>query len=416
MSAQEGVDAIPAHVPAELVRNFNIFDFEGSSDDVHRAWHRVVDHEPDIFYTPVFGGYWVLNSAAGLEEAWPDAELFESGNGIGIPPTPKEFPPQLPIEADDPFHRMVRRPLNLALSPKAVSQLAIQARDLASGLVAELAPKGSCDFVRDFSLIMPMELFLKIVDLPSSDRPYLLKLAHDAIKNSDVDKRFAATRDMFAYVDGWVRKRAEAPAGDLISTIVTMTADGRPLTHDERVGYVVQIMFGGLDTVGGTMAMIAKHMAEHPADRKYIAENLSKKPRLIEELLRRFSIPSVARTVTRDVDFNGVHMKRGERIMLPTMVHGLDERRWADAMHVDFQREPTNHMAFGSGKHRCPGANLARAELKIFMEEWLKRIPDFNIDPDQTVRYQSGSVAGIVTLPLVWPVSSDVEVTHVPRG
>ncbi|MBV1688925.1 cytochrome P450 [Novosphingobium sp. G106] len=394
---------IPSHVPADLVRDFNIFDFEGSSENVHRAWRKVGENEPAIFYTPVFGGYWVLNRAALLEQAWPDAEIFESGKGIGIPPTPKEFPPQLPIESDDPFHRMVRHPLNIALSPKAVSQLAATARQLAIDLIDGIAPQGNCDFVDDFSLIMPMEVFLKIVDLPSTDRPYLLGLTYDAIKNPDVDRRFASTREMFDYVDGWVRKRAETPGSDLISTIVTMTADGRPLTHSERVGYVVQIMFGGLDTVGGTMALIIKHLAEHPDDRKYIAENLGKNPGIIEELLRRYSIPTVARTLSRDVDFHGVTMKQGDRIMLPTMVHGLDERRWENAMEIDFERQPRDHMAFGKGTHRCPGANLARAEIRIMLEEWLKRIPDFSLNAEKPVRYQSGSVAGLVTLPLVWP-------------
>lgn len=396
-------NAIPDHVPPELVRNFNLFDFEGSSDDVYRAWRKVIETEPPIFYTPLFGGYWVLNRADLLEEVWPDAELFSSGmGGVGIPPTPEEFPPFLPIDSDDPFHRTLRRPLNIALSPKAVNQLSIQARALAIELIEGIAPRGSCDFVNDFSLIMPMELFLRIVDLPSSDRSYLIGLAHDSIKNPNIGRRFEATKEMIAYVDAWVTKRVAEPGSDLISTVVAMDVDGRPLSHDEQVGYITQLMFGGLDTVGGTMAMICKHLAEHPADRKYVAENISSSPGLLEELLRRFSIPSLARSATCDLEFHGVKIKKGERLMLPTIVHGLDESRWNDAMKVDFKRQARDHMAFGNGTHRCPGANLARAEIRIFLEEWLKRIPDFAIDPTKKVRYQSGSVAGILTLPLVW--------------
>jgi len=394
---------IPNHIPPELVRDFNIFDFEGSSDDVHKAWRRVIDEEPDIFYTPVFGGFWVLNSAALLEKAWPEAELLSSGDGIGIPPSPKEFPPQLPIESDDPLHRTLRRPLNIALSPKGVSQLAVGARALAIELIEDLLPKGRCNFVSDFSLKMPMEIFLRIVDLPLKDREYLISLTHDAIKNPDIERRFEATKEMFAYLENWVHERVEKPGDDLMSTIVNMDVDGRPLTHSERIGYMSQIMFGGLDTVGGTMAMIAKHLAETPVDRRRLAQNPVEIPNAIEELLRRFSIPTVGRSLTRDVVINGVQMKKGERVMLPTMVHGLDKCRWDDAMSVDLDRRPRDHMAFGQGTHRCPGANLARAEIKIFLEEWLKRIPEFSIDASQEIRYQSGSVAGLLTLPLVWP-------------
>ena len=396
--------SVPSHVPPELVRNFNIFDFEGSSQDVHRAWHKVVQEEPSIFYTPVFGGYWVINDAALLEQAWPDAELFSSGlGGVGIPPTPKGSPPMLPIDSDDPFHKALRRPLNIAVSPKAVKDMSGRVRELARRLVTELRPRGGCDFVQDFSLKMPMEIFLGLVDLPSKDREYLVGLAFDSIKNPDIDRRFAANTEMFGYLDGWIRQRTEKPGNDLMSLIINMDVDGRPLTHEERLGYMAVLMFGGLDTVGGTMALVTKHLAEHPEDRRRLAEDHSQIPQAIDEMLRRFAISTVARSLTRDAEFGGVAMKRGERIMLPTMVHGLDPRRWDDPLKVDFDRPVQGQMAFGAGTHRCPGAILARAEIRIFLEEWLDKIPEFSIDPQRAVQYQSGSVAGLLNLPLVWP-------------
>ena len=396
--------SVPAHVPPELVRNFNIFEFEGSSRDVHLAWHKVIEEEPGIFYTPVFGGYWVINDAALQEQAWPDADLFSSGlGGVGIPPTPKELPPMLPIDSDDPFHKALRRPLNVALSPKAVKDMTGRVRELARRLVAELLPRGNCDFVQDFSLKLPMEIFLSIVDLPSKDREYLISLAFDSIKNPDIDRRFAATREMFGYLDGWVRQRSEKPGDDLMSTVINMDIDGRSLAHEERLGYMAVLMFGGLDTVGGAMALITKHLAENPENRQRLVQDHTLIPQAIEELLRRFAISSLARSLTRDAEFGGVAMKRGERIMLPTMVHGLDARRWDDPLKVDFDRPAQGHIAFGAGTHRCPGAILARAEIRIFLEEWLDKIPEFSIAPQQEVRYQSGSVAGLLNLPLVWP-------------
>jgi cytochrome P450 len=403
------IQPIPDHVPAELVRDFNIFEFEGSSQDVHKAWRKIIDEQPNVFYTPVFGGFWVLNRAELLDQAWPDAELLSSADGIGIPPAPAEMPPFYPIDTDDPLHKVLRRPLNVALSPKAVKELAIGARKLAIELIDAIRPDGGCDFVRDFSLKMPMEVFLRIVDLPSDDRAYLIGLAHDAIKNPDIARRFAATNEMYAYLDGWVLKRGEQPGADLMSIVVNMDVDGRPLTHSERIGYMTNLMFGGLDTVGGTMALIAKHLAETPADRRRLAERPQDIPDAIEEMLRRFSIPTLGRCLTRDTEIGGVHMKKGERVMMPTMVHGLDDRRWGNAMEVDLDRCPRNHMAFGSGTHRCPGANLARAEIRIFLEEWLKRIPEFSIDGSREVRYQSGSVAGLLTLPLTWSVGGSGE-------
>ena len=98
-------------------------------------------------------------------------------------------------------------------------------------------------------------------------------------------------------------------------------------------------------------------------------------------------------------------MRKGDNVMLPTMIHGVDDRKWEDAMTVRLDRDTREHMAFGRGPHRCPGANLARAEIRIFMEEWLKRIPEFSIDPEDEVLFETGSVSGLKRLPLVWPVA-----------
>jgi cytochrome P450 len=394
---------IPAHVPPGLVRDFNLYQFSGSDAGIHDAWKRVQDEWPEIFFTPHFGGYWVLTRADLLEAAWPDGELFSSADSVGIPPPPKEMPPLIPIDSDDPYHRQLRVPLNLALSPKAVQSLAEAARTLTIALIEELKPKGQCDFVEDFSLKMPMEIFLRIVDLPSGDRERLISLAAATTHSPDMSKRGQAMQAMFDYLDGWVLERSQSPGNDLMSKIINMDIDGRPLTHRERLGYVALVMFGGLDTVGGSMAFIAHHLATHEADRRRLATNPADIPQAIEEFLRRYSIPTVGRRLTRDTEIRGVHMKAGDWVMLPTCLHGLDQRRYADSMTVDLDRCPRDHMAFGKGTHRCPGASLARAEIKIFLEEWLQRIPDFSVAPGAQIRYLGGGVAGIHNLPLVWP-------------
>jgi cytochrome P450 len=394
--------AVPAHVPAHLVRDFDLYGFEGASVDVHAAWKAVQDNNPPIFFTPRYGGYWVFTRAEHLEAAWPDGELYSSADSVAIPPIPKAAPPLLPIDSDDPFHKFLRKPLNIALSPKAVNGLQPMARALAIELIEDLMPRGECDFVNEFSMIMPMEIFLRLVDLPSSDRPYLIGLVHRVTKNANPAD---AMNEMYAYLDSWVRKRSENPGDDLLSQIVNLDAGGRPLTHNERIGYSSQVMFGGLDTVGGMMGMTMKHLAEHPADRCRLTDNPADIPMAIEEMFRRYTIPTVGRHLMRDVTIDGVTMNKGDRVMLPTMLHGLDERRWPDPMAVRIDRCPRDHMAFGLGTHRCPGANLARAELRIVLEEWLKRIPDFTIAENAEIKFITGAVAGLESLPLTWPVA-----------
>lgn len=394
---------IPAHVPKDLVRNFNIFTFAGEDDDVHKAWYKQVNTWPNLFFTPHFGGFWVINNADLLDAAFPDWELFSSAQGIGIPPSPAEIPAMLPIEADDPYHKALRRPLNLALSPKGVIELSKRARELTIGLIEGVAPQGRCEFVQEFSLKMPMELFLRIVDIPSDDREFLTGLANSALKGSQDALRFEAMGAMNTYLSDWIDRRVASPGDDLMSAIVNMEVDGRPLSKAERVGYMTTVMLGGLDTVGGMLAMTARHLALNSAHRRFLRDNPDGIPDAIEEILRRYAISTVARFVTRDSMFGGVELKEGDRIMLPTPVHGLDESRWDNALEVRLDRKPRDHMAFGKGSHRCPGAILARAELRIFLEEWLKRIPEFAIDESRGgVKWETGSVLGLKALPLLW--------------
>lgn len=394
---------VPDHVPADVVRDFNHFTFSGESEDAHVAWSRIVNDSPPLIFTPHYGGYWVITDARLLEAAFPDWELFSSAQKIGIPPSPADVPLLLPIEADDPYHKELRRPLNLALSPKGVIGLAKSARELVVELVEDLAPRGQCEFVHDFSLKMPMELFLRLVNLPSQDREYLISVANAGLKGRELAERIQAMRTMNGYLREKVAERLANPGDDLMSAIITMQVDGRPLSADEQVGYMTTTLFGGLDTVGGMMAMTTRHLALNPEHRHFLADHPERIPEAIEEILRRYAISTVSRTVTRDVEFGGVKLKQGDRIMLPTPIHGVDESRWDDALEVRLDRKATDHMAFGKGTHRCPGAILARAELRIFIEEWLKRIPDFAIDESRGgVKWETGTVLGLKALPLVW--------------
>jgi cytochrome P450 len=164
-----------------------------------------------------------------------------------------------------------------------------------------------------------------------------------------------------------------------------------------------QVLFGGLDTVAGTMAFFARYLATHAEHRRELVQHPEQIPTAIEELLRRHSIPTVGRVLTQDVTMDGVTMKAGDYVQLTTCLHGLDERKWQNPLTANFHRAGlSEHMAFGRGIHKCPGANLARAELHVFLEEWLKRIPEFEIKPGVAASTVTGAVAGVSQLPLVW--------------
>jgi cytochrome P450 len=396
---------LPSHVPPERVRDLNLFDLPGAREDVHLAWKRVQDDAPDVFYTPHYGGYWVINRAELLNQVWPDHERFSSAKAIGIPDI-KEMPPQIPIEIDPPEHRYFRQPINVAVSPRAIQSLTAEARALTVELIEGLLPHGECEFVADVSQHLPITIFLRLVDLPLSDRPWLLERAEIMVRSPDMPARLQAYQDIVGYLDGWVRRRAQQPGSDLISQILQIKVGDRPITHEEAVSESALLLFGGLDTVAGSMSFFARFLALNPEHRRQLVDDPALIPQAIEELLRRLSLPTVGRKLTQDVTLDGVTLKAGDRVMMSTCLHGLDERAWPDPLKVDFTRKVQDHMAFGRGAHKCPGANLARAELRVFLEEWLKRIPDFALKPDDPPLCGSGPVSGVLRLPLVWPSRS----------
>ena len=395
---------IPAHVPPSRVRDIDLYDLPGAREDVHLAWKRVQDESPAIFYTPRYGGHWVIARADLIDKVWPDHERFSSDCAIGIPRVPNA-PAQLPIEVDPPQHRFFRHPLNLALSPKAVLQLSQRARALSIALIEGFRPKGECEFVADFASHVPMEVFLSIVGLPSSDREWLIRRAEIMTRGGEPEAKSQALQEIFGYLESWLKDRREQPGDDLISRILQVQVGDRPINHEEALSECALVLFGGLDTVAGTMAFFARYLATHPEHRRELATHPEQIPSAIEELLRRHSIPTVGRKLAQDVTLDGVTMKAGDYVQLTSCLHGLDEHRWSNALDVDFSRAGlADHMAFGRGIHRCPGANLARSELRVFLEEWLQRIPDFQIKPGEEAITATGSVAGVLRLPLVWSV------------
>ncbi|MDH0426642.1 cytochrome P450 [Stutzerimonas stutzeri] len=192
------------------------------------------------------------------------------------------------------------------------------------------------------------------------------------------------------------------PGGDLLSAIATAKVDGELLNEHDLTGMLILLLLAGLDTVASMMGFFARFFALNPAHRRQLIEDPSLINNAVEELLRRYPIANLAREVTQDFEYCGVSLKAGDMVVAPTALDGLDDRRFEDPMSVNFNRDKPIHATFGGGVHRCMGSMLARTELRLFIEEWLKRIPDFEIKPGVEVKVAARSVATITSLPLVW--------------
>jgi len=398
--------AIPDHVPPHLVRDFDYFTFARDDSDIHRAWKRLHE-EPRLFWTPHHGGHWVATRAADLKLMYADHERFTS-NHQSIPRAQQFLFP--PVEIDPPRHAQYRSLVFSAFSPNAIDALKIRARELTVGLIEGFRNRGECEFYADFALQMPIGIFLSIVELPDTDRLKMIGWAEKATRASDLAEIETAFGAAWAYLDEKFSERRASPGNDLISRLTQAKIDGVGLTHEELLGFGSVILFGGLDTVASTLGFITRHFAAHPAERRRLTASPELIPRAVDELFRRFAITNMARGVVSDMEYEGVWLKKGDPILLPTVLYNLDEAVYPRPFDLDFDRpDAAYQLGFGWGAHRCIGITLARTELRVFLEEWLGRIPEFTVPPGGTVEVRTGKVNAVTRLPLVWDPRSTTD-------
>jgi len=373
----------------------------GAADDIHLAWKRFQTEAPPICWTPHNGGHWMALRGELIKEIQLDHTRFSHSEFI-VPVDPSRQFIALPLGVDPPEHTEYRRIITPAFLPKVVNAVEARVREIAAGLVEKLAPRGECDFIADFARHLPITVFMEMVDLPMSDREMLLGWAEFVVRHGSIEERRNAQINMRQYLAGWVERRRKNPGDDLISRVIQSKVYDRPINEEELFSVLSLLLFGGLDTVASMMGFVALFLATHPEHRRDLLAHPELRKNAVEELIRRHGVSSTARYITHDIDFHGVALKEGDMIYITNMLYGLDDQIVDEPLKVDFRREAFPLAAFGHGPHTCPGAVLARRELMVFVEEWLPRIPDFQIKPGTKPEMTPGYVNGVGRLDLVW--------------
>lgn len=400
---------VPAHVPDEAVRDFDFYFTRErqcpAAFDVYDAY-KALHQGPDVFYSPRHGGHWVVTRYEDMERIYTDTEHFYSRNNM-IPPAPEggfAF-----LNYDGARHAAFRSVLNPFFSPKAVAQFEPVVRQIAGSLIDGFVKQGRCEFVSEFAKKMPTLVVMKfILQLPEEDTPYLIKFVDDVAHAGDDPVAF---QEAFVKIAGYIATnvipaRRANPGPDVLSAVIHSRPLGEPIREEEILGAISVLIVGGLDTVVGALGIAAKHFAQNPEQRRLLAQNPDRAGAAADEMLRRFAIVNHARTVAKDLDFKGRHFAAGDMVLLPTTASGIDETRFKDAGSVNLDR-PGNrkNLTFAFGPHYCLGNIVARTEMAVFLSEWFKRIPDFEVEPGATLKVLSGITNHLESLPLVWKVN-----------
>jgi cytochrome P450 len=384
------------------------YDF-GATRSLH-GFHQELDElrERSPFYWSTYGpvGFWMIMRYEHVREAYQRHEVFSSDSIDPLDPDPAyRFIPTL---INPPDHVKYRQVLNTWFSPAAVARIAPRAREVCVADIERIVDKGSCDFIADFALLYPTEVFLTILGLPVEDAQIFVPLVDRffvyfyAEDKSPIPEIAAAIQGYFGDVLADRRKNPRDPATDFVTYLLGASVFDRPLSEQEILDICFVLVLAGLDTTRGQSGYLFHHLATHDQDRRRIIAEPALVQSAVEETLRLYTIIiGDGRKIAQDVDFHGVPLKRGEMAWLSVAGANRDPRVFEDPTTFKIDRYGNKHLGFAGGPHRCLGAHLARQEMNIAVEEWHKRIPDYRVGSNRPVEERGGMLT-LFSLPLEW--------------
>ena len=401
MAAHDEAQATSASMPAP---NWNSAGPE-MQDDPLGTMAQIRAHIPVPFSDVGRNGrgpHWSLMTHRDIVEAARDTDTFRN---VGASRFPHRRPP---LEADPPEHGHFRRALQPFFGAARMQALEVQVRADAIRLLDPLLDARGGDAARQFARPLPPRALLTLLGQPLDDWDTIKAWSEDVyLQGSPTDderRRFEIANDgLWGYSRAMVTDRQQSPRDpeqDLVSALLATRADGEPLDPDLVAGVVRLLLAAGHDSTTSAVGIVLHYLARTPADQARLRADLSLVPNAVEEMLR-FETPVFAmpRVVAHDVELHGRHLKAGDRVFLYFASGNRDAAAFDDPDRCIVDRRPNPHLAFGHGIHRCVGAPLARLELRVALEEWLKRTHEFGLAGEVT--YQAWHRLGPRSLP-VW--------------
>jgi cytochrome P450 len=372
-------------------------------DDPFPLWDEIRGSKCPIAHTERYGGVYLPTRYEDIRAIAYDPELFSSRqvvvresqlvSGGGAPP----------ITSDPPRHRAARMALLPPFTPHAIEKVTPKARAVCNELIDAFIGKGRCDAAADYAQHIPVRVIAHMLGIPDSDGDRFRHWIHQILEVGTANK-YALEKgfeELTHYFRGHMEARRTRPGDDLISYLLKQRyADGQPFKENHILGTLRLLLVAGIDTTWSGIGAALWHLAKTPADRRRLAEEPALIATAVEEFLRAYAPVTMARLVAKESSLNGCTFKEGEMVMLSFPAANRDPAVFPEADKVIIDRQENRHAAFGLGIHRCIGSNLARMEMTVAVEEFLKRIPEFSLAG--TVTWSMGAVRGPRSVPVTF--------------
>ncbi len=375
---------------------------------------KVMREEPVMSVDLPSGRGILLSRKAEIDEALRHPEIFSSNmDAVDL----KNKRPLIPLQIDPPDQRKYRKLLDPIFSPRKMTAMDESVSALVNQLIDQFIDRGEVDFAKEFSVPFPSQVFLTLLGLPPDELDTFLTMKDGIIRPDHVTgKRYGSKEateyqqkvadSVYDYFNKVLDQREVERKDDLLSVFLDAEMEGDSLTREDILDICFLFLIAGLDTVTATLDCMFSFLAQHPEQRQQLVDDPSLIPNAIEEMLRwETPVMGIARVAVQDTELNGCPIGAGDQIMIMIGSANTDEAEFPDADVVRFDREVNRHLAFGGGIHRCLGSHLARMELRVALREWHKRIPEYEIEPGQTLEYTSG-IRSIDHFPMRFTASS----------
>ena len=359
-----------------------------------------------IAHTDRFGGGWLPVRYEDVAAIAYDTERFSSRSIVmGNFRPPVDIAPiggSPPISSDPPFHHDARKLLLPAFTKTEIKKLEPATRAFCHALIDKFDGMDVVDAAGDYAQHIPMRVIANMLGFPPEDGPKFREFVENTLEgiNLEPEERIARMSKLFDYILDQIHDHLARPREDLTTFLINAELYGRKLEADHVAGTMVLLLIAGIDTTWSAIGSSLWHLARNPADRERLVAEPELLPTAMEEFLRAYAPVTMARLVKDDIAWNGVDMKAEDWILLSFPAANRDPAQFERAGEVVIDREVNRHAAFGLGIHRCLGSHLARMELRVALEVWLERVPQFRLADPDAVTWSTGQIRGPRCLPL----------------
>jgi cytochrome P450 len=377
---------------------------DGWGENAIDIWNSVREQCP-VGSTERYGRAFMPVTMEAVRHIANDTENFSSiWVGVGRPDAPRS--PAPPITSDPPDHHGHRRLILPAFNPKAVASIEEELREYCRSLIRDLDGMDAADAAVQYTQHIPVHGICILTGLPEEDadlfRDWIYKSFQLAPKDNRI--RMEVMIEMTQYIDGLLKDRLASPKDDMLTMIANAEIDGKEVDWNIKIGYVRLQIVAGIDTTWSAIGSGLWHFAQHndevqrlvAVDNDHMLWQTAN-----EEVLRYYAPVTMARKVIKDTEVSGCPMHAGDQTLVTFPAANHDPEAFEDAHIFKLDRENNRHVAFGLGIHRCAGSNLARLEMLVAFQEWLRAFPNYSLNPTQKTTWANGQVRGPRQIPVL---------------